>query len=142
MNQEGQFFRLGGEGLDLFALSRGQIALGKQGGIQQQIRDGSAGLMGYVGDEGLYHRLFAFYISPDGGGTLEEPGHSAFQRRQLRFVEPVFDKASGDSAVQHPVQPPEHALSGCPLPDSKSCPDSTQKQSAPSKGGHLPASQV
>ena len=98
--------------------------------------------MGDVGNQGFDCRLFSFYGLPGRSGALKEPGQPALQGGQLSFIKCVLHKAAGDSPVQHLVQFPEGAPSGCPLPEAKCRAGSCQRKSAQGQRVHLPTSQT
>lgn len=61
----------------LLRLLRRQVPLGQQGGVEQDIGNGSPGLVGDVGDQRLDDLPLPLQISGGGGGAIEKPASLA-----------------------------------------------------------------
>jgi len=78
---------------------------GQQGGVEQDIGNGSPGLVGDVSDEGGDLPPLLVQGPGGGGGAVQEAGQPGLQGGGNGLVEGLLQKAVVNGLGQHPVQP-------------------------------------
>ena len=108
VDEEPQLLRLMLQSGGILPALRRQVLLPQQLGIQQEVGDGSLGLVGDVPDQGLDGVLLLRQIFGRYGGCGEIVGHPGLQGGEAALVIEGLLKIAPDGVVQHAVQGVQH----------------------------------
>ena len=121
VDEEPQLLRLMLQSGDILPALRRQVLLLQQLGIQQEVGDGSLGLVGDVPDQGLDGILLLRQIFGRYGGCGEIVGHPGLQGGEAALVIEGLPELAPDGVIQHLAQSVQHPAGPQAGPDGESC---------------------